>query len=171
MDASRPRLLKEASTFSSLPQTTIDQAIRHGYLVMDEARGDVAAGGTGVHRLFSEEMIMQLAIAARLFRHGLGLRDALTAALGFFVARAGREPGKPFPTGDTLMFVAEGASWVVNAYGTAPADALGTFLGDAGTFGQAFEAGRTAVAVVDVGAIYREVRERLRTPPGRAVAE
>ena len=69
------------------------------------------------------------------------------------------------------MFAAGRMSWIINAYGKGAADAIGVFLGDAGVFGEAFELGRTAVTVLDVGAVYRDVREGLHTPSGRTVDE
>lgn len=154
-----PRI--RAAFAARIDRATLSQWIKRGHPIMSEQRGDVAGDGPGVHRLFSEETILQVAIAARLIDQGFAIEDALIAALGIFISRGDREPGRPFPSGDTLMFAVGRISWTVNVDANRPLNGVEAFFDEAADLGDVFDRGLTGVTMVNVGAVYRDVNARL----------
>lgn len=165
----QPRLYQrvQAAFAARIDPATLSQWIKRGHPILSETRGDVGGSGPGVRRLFSEETIVQVAIAARLVDRGSAIEEALVAALGFFISRGDREPGRPFRSGDTLMFAVGRTSWTVNVGAHRPLDGIEAFFDEAADLGDVFHSGLTGVTMVNVGAVYRDVNARL-TPNRRA---
>ena len=158
--------LGKAAGVAEIEAGFLSQRINRGDPVLDEEK-DIDASGSGNVRMFSFDTIVQIAIAERLRKLGIPFKDALLAAAKFvlfggnsFVGE--REPGRPFPQGDTLLVHSPAGTQVINIYKTKGDTDLGHIVAEAlGDPANDFFAGHLALAMVDAGQVYRQVQRNL----------
>lgn len=108
-----------------------------------QSRRDKSSTGSGEHRQFSRNTVIQIAIAKQLIDLGMSAGPANTAASVFTEhGQRDRKPAEPFAQGRTIMALRKSGTVVLNAF-----DADFSELSD---FGIAF-------AAVDCGKVCKEI--------------
>jgi hypothetical protein len=116
-----------------------------------QSRRDKASGGSGEHRQFSRNTIVQIAIAKQLIDLGVSAGPANTAASLFTDnGQHNRAAGEPFAQGRTILALRPTGAVVLNAQ-------LDADFSELSDFGVAF-------AAVDCGKVCTEIDSILNTP-------
>lgn len=165
--------IRQAEPATGMKAWAVAQHIDAGTLVLDETeRGDIDAKGRGKVRRLSEATILDIAGAARLGKLGFAFGSGIAAMHRFTMLgdlRGGeilREPGKPYSAGETyLIALPDGHSAVVNTDGAPVAENIYGIATDAGSPMQEALDNGCAVALLNLGQLYEQVRSALDLAP------